>query len=243
MDCHGDLLAEEKADVHQAAGVACVDCHGGDASAEDPERSKDPRAGFVARPAGRAAVRLCGGCHAGHFRDLEAPPCTTCHNHHDILATSDDLLGTGPSGTCAACHQPGDVCDRATQKMKAGLTQLGAGVARAQEALARAERLGMDVERPTYELSAADEALVRARVVVHGFSEEEFGKVVAEGTQVADEVEKAGLAKLEEHAYRRRWLAGAAGMLLLLAGLLAVKARRLEQRRLAGAAASPAESH
>ena len=71
-------------------------------------------------------THVCGKCHvtqaelfeasthAGHFREAGVPPCTTCHNHHDILATSDEMLGTGPRGACATCHEPGDHCDQAT---------------------------------------------------------------------------------------------------------------------------------
>jgi hypothetical protein len=85
--------------------------------------------------------------------------------------------------------------------------------------------------RPTFELAAASEAVVRARVVVHAFSAEEFRKVTAEGTAVAAEVEKAALAKLGEYVYRRWGLAAASVVLLLFAGLVIIKARRLERER------------
>jgi hypothetical protein len=378
VDCHGDVLEEAGADVHRAAGISCTECHGGDASSDDQATAMAPGRGFVARPRGAAAAKLCGGCHgdiermrvvnprlptdqlaqyrtsehgklalAGNervatctschgahgvrhvqdpasptskgrivetctgchnptymkgsslptdqlakysssvhgrrrlkerdpsapactdchgnhgaappgvyavthvcgkchvaqaelfeasthalrFREAGVPPCTTCHNHHDILATSDAMLGTGPGGTCSACHEPGDPCDQATASMKRGLGNLTGGIERATASLARAERLGMDVERPTYELAAASEALVRARVVVHAFSEKEFQKVIAEGTEVSSAVEKAALAKFAEYAYRRKGLVIASAMLLLFAGLLAMKARRLERVR------------
>jgi hypothetical protein len=180
------------------------------------------------------AERFEASSHAAHFRSLSAPPCTTCHQHHDVLATSDDLLGTGERGTCSACHQPGDRCDQATVRMKEKLAHLAAATASARESLARAERVGMDVERPTYDLAGADDALVRARVEVHAFSEEQFAKVVAEGAEVAAEAEKAAQAKLVEYRFRRRGLAVAAAMLLLFAGLLALRARQLERGREAG---------
>jgi hypothetical protein len=159
------------------------------------------------------------------------PPCTTCHDHHEILPTSDEMLGTGPKGVCATCHSPGDRCDQATGAMTKGLAELSAATARARAALERAERLGMDVERPTYELAGASEALVRARVVVHTFSAEEFGKVIAEGEAIAAEVDKAAEGRLREYRYRRQGLAAASAVLLLFAGLLALKARRLDAAR------------
>ena len=207
---------------------ACSDCHGNHGAAP---------------PGVYAVTHVCGKCHvtqaelfgasshATYFREGQMPPCTTCHDHHEILPTSDEMLGTGPRGVCAACHQPGDRCDQATTAMKTGLGSLALASERARAALARAERLGMDVERPTYDLSGAGEALVRARVVVHTFSADEFGKVIAEGQEIAAEVDKQAQAKLQEYRYRRQGLVVASVLLLLFAGLLALKARRLDEER------------
>lgn len=225
LSVHGQKRLKER----DQSAPACSDCHGNHGAAP---------------PGVFAVTHVCGKCHvtqaelfgasshAAYFRDGGMPPCTTCHNHHDILATSDEMLGTGPRGTCATCHQPGDRCDQATAAMKKGLVSLTSSLDRARASLDRADRLGMDVERPTYDLTAAGEALVRARVVVHALSDKEFEKVIAEGALVADEVDKAALAKLGEHGYRRKGLAAASAMLLLFAGLLALKARRLERDRL-----------
>jgi hypothetical protein len=225
LSVHGQKRLQER----DPGAPACSDCHGNHGAAP---------------PGVYAVTHVCGKCHvtqaelfgasthAAHFRDGGIPPCTTCHNHHDVLATSDEMLGTGPGGTCAACHQPGDRCDQATAKMKQGLNTLSVSLERARASLTRADRLGMDVERPTYDLTGAAEALVRARVVVHTFSEKEFEKVIAEGVEVAHEVDKAALAKLADYRYRREGLAVASAMLLLFAGLLVLKARRLERDRL-----------
>jgi hypothetical protein len=225
LSVHGKKRLEER----DPSAPACSDCHGNHGAAP---------------PGVYAVAHVCGTCHvtqaelfgssshAAYFRDGGMAPCTTCHNHHDILATSDEMLGTGPRGTCAACHEPGDRCDKATAAMKQGLATLLATIEQARASLARADRLGMDVERPTYDLTGASEASVRSRVVVHTFSEGEFQKVIAEGTEIAREVDKAALARLDEYRFRRTGLAAASAMLLLFAGLLAWKARRLEKDRL-----------
>jgi hypothetical protein len=191
-----------------------------------------------------AVTHVCGNCHAtqaelfegsthaSHFRDLETPPCTTCHNHHAILATSDEMLGTGERGACSTCHTPGDHCDEATKVMKAGLTRLSARTQDARDLLAEARRTGMDVELSTFDLAGADDALVRARVEIHALSEEQLQKVVDDGIEIADDVVKAAQSKLDEYQYRRWGLAVAAAMLLLFAGLLALRAHRLEKKRL-----------
>jgi hypothetical protein len=224
---HGKKRLEER----DTGAPACSDCHGNHGAAP---------------PGVYAVTHVCGKCHvtqaelfgasshAAYFRDGGVPPCTTCHDHHEILATSDEMLGTGPRGACSACHAPGDRCDQATRVMTKGLGALAAATEQARATLARAERLGMDVERTTYELSGADEALVRARVVVHSFSADEFVKVIAEGQEVATEVQAAAQARLREYRYRRQGLAVASVVLLLFAGLLALKARRLDEARRRG---------
>lgn len=231
-----DQLEKYKLSVHgqkrlveQDLGApACNDCHGNHGAAP-------PGVLAVTHVCARCHVTQAelfeGSSHAGHFRQRAAPPCTTCHSHHDILAPRDDLLGAGEGGACRACHQPGDLCDQATGRMKDDLARLGAAAARARDSLARAERLGMDVERPTYELAGTADAGVRARAEVHAFSEERFAKVVADGVGIAREVEKAASGRLDEYQYRRKGLAVAAVMLLLFAGLLALKARHLEKGR------------
>ena len=225
LSLHGQKRLTER----DPGAPACSDCHGNHGAA----------------PPGVAAVtHVCGKCHvtqaelfeasshAASFKEAGVPPCTTCHNHHDILATRDEMLGTGPRGTCSACHTPGDACDRATSAMKLGLANLTASIERTKASLGSAESLGMDVERPTYDLAAASEALVRARVVIHSFSEKEFHKVIGEGLEASAEVHKAAQAKLADYRYRREGLAAAAVALLMFAGLIALKASRLEKARL-----------
>src|SRR5262249_28409175 len=151
--------------VEQDLGApACNDCHGNHGAAP---------------PGVLAVTHVCGRCHAtqaelfegsshaANFRAAGVPPCTTCHEHHDILATSDEMLGTGARGVCSACHQPGDRCDLATHRMKDALARLGEQRDRARAELREAELLGMDVEHATFELAGADDASVRARAEIH----------------------------------------------------------------------------
>jgi hypothetical protein len=212
---------------------ACNTCHGNHGAAP---------------PGVSAVTHVCGTCHAtqaelfhasshaAHFRERKAPPCTTCHNHHDILRTSDAMLGSGEHGACRTCHKPGDRCDQATEAMKRGIAELEQAISRAELALGHAERLGMDADRAAYELTSAREALVRAHVQVHSFSEKAFADVIAEGMGVAGSVQSAAQALLDEYLYRRKGLAVAAAVLFVFAGLLLLKARRIEKRRDAGGA-------
>ena len=236
-DIPTDQLEKYKESVHgkkrlverDPGAPACNSCHGNHGAA----------------PPGIGAVtHVCGKCHATQAELFEAsvhakcfakqgvPPCTLCHSNHLVKHPDDRLLGTDPNegGVCASCHAQGDVCDRAAHGMRAGIDALTSRIAVAEGTLAEAEAKGMDVARARFELAGARDALVRARVIVHAFSAAKFGETVKEGEAAAEAVVAAGEAALAEHRYRRKGLAIAAGCLLLFAGLLALKARRLEAR-------------
>jgi hypothetical protein len=72
--------------------------------------------------------------------------------------------------------------------------------------------------------------------VVHSFSPDAFAKVIDEGLRTTAEVGRTAQGKLDEHRFRRKGLTVGAFFLVLLAGLLALKARHLERARAAGAA-------
>jgi hypothetical protein len=206
---------------------ACNTCHGN----------------HGAVPPGIAAVpHVCGKCHttqaelfeasahAKCFETLKAPHCTQCHGNHDVEPASDRMLESGGErGTCGACHVPGDKCDLAAHAMHDGIEALNADIAAAEAKLVEAERKGMDVSKARFDLSGAQDALVRARVIVHAFSRERFEETIREGRDAAAAVSAAGEAALAEHRYRRKGLAISAACLLAFAGLLALKAKRLER--------------
>lgn len=108
-------------DAHGRVGIECVDCHLGDAEADGAE-AHDLAGGFVGRPAGAAAARMCGRCHDGttdapdtldawragrHARALAegragVATCASCHGGHGI--GRDEAARARVVGTCAACH-------------------------------------------------------------------------------------------------------------------------------------------
>jgi len=51
-------------DIHNRPGLGCVGCHGGDATAEDPEAAMDPKKGFRGVPTTNDIPEFCGGFHA-----------------------------------------------------------------------------------------------------------------------------------------------------------------------------------
>jgi predicted CXXCH cytochrome family protein len=138
LDCHsqieGDLAKPVqlmKDDIHRARGLSCVDCHGGDATQDDPLRSMDPRKGFIARPRPKDVPAFCGKCHSNadlikqfnpalrvdqereyftsvHGKRLKAgdqkvATCISCHGTHGIRAIKDPLAAVYPPNVAETC--------------------------------------------------------------------------------------------------------------------------------------------
>lgn len=109
------LMAE---DIHARQGLSCVDCHGGDATSEDPDVSMGDDAGFIGAPARSEIPEFCGHCHsdAAYIRqynpalrvdqlslywtswhgellrdqgDVKVANCADCHGAHGILPSND----------------------------------------------------------------------------------------------------------------------------------------------------------
>ena len=122
-DEHTELVESFMGGVHQKRGISCVDCHGGDATAEDMDDAMDPDAGYNGAPERKDIPEFCARCHAdpgymrgfnpnlstdqyskylisGHGRllkksgDKKVAVCTSCHGVHGILASNDPLSPT-----------------------------------------------------------------------------------------------------------------------------------------------------
>lgn len=125
VSCHrgitiavGHTFADWEGSSHARAGVACQDCHGGDATQSQPDQahhgvrsSRDPESPlyFTRLP------ETCGRCHGAewqlfqqsvHYAQLResgrGPNCVTCHG---AMATTI-LKPTELATTCSACHNP-----------------------------------------------------------------------------------------------------------------------------------------
>lgn len=124
-------LEASDGDAHDAAGVSCHDCHGGD-PAETSVRAHSLVLGFVGVPSPLGAMRLCGRCHDGsregtpdvqidhragaHGRAIAmgreaAATCTSCHGAHGIVPVEHADAPTGPAHVvvlCEGCHSSAD---------------------------------------------------------------------------------------------------------------------------------------
>ena len=136
---------------HDLSAPTCNDCHGN----------------HGAVPPGISSVaNVCGQCHARQaelfqkgphkepFDRMQKGECLRCHSNHDILPPSDQMAGVQQGSVCISCNT-NDAGFGAAQRIGGGLSELNAKIADANDILGKAERAGMEVSRPKFELQEA----------------------------------------------------------------------------------------
>ena len=138
VDCHTNLpdpyhvAAEDfSQDVHAQKGLTCANCHGGDATSDDPNVAMNPKKGWKGKIERRQVPELCGKCHSDpaymrqynptlrtdqlsqyktsvHGRllatgDTKVAVCTDCHSVHDLRAPSDSRSKVNPVNVAETC--------------------------------------------------------------------------------------------------------------------------------------------
>lgn len=235
-----DQFVKYKASVHahslyekqDLSAPTCNDCHGNHGAA----------------PPGIASVaNVCGQCHArqselfqasphkAKFDEMKVGECIRCHSNHGILKPDDDLIGTGEKSVCISCHKQGDKGFEVAGILRSRIDEVSASIGKATEILNRAERAGMEVSRPKFELREALDSLTHARVLIHTSSTTEVDKVVGPGLEVSRKGYQAGLAALAELSFRRKGLVVSLFFILILAALVYLKVRDIESRESAPA--------
>jgi predicted CXXCH cytochrome family protein len=224
---HGRALLE-KGDL---SAPACNDCHGN----------------HGAMPPGVDSVaNACGACHGKiaelfaetrmkhKFEELSLPGCATCHGNHLIVHPEDEMLGMQSGTFCFNCHNPQNPQYGATlagaetaRSMRNRLEELKGAITAAENTVRGAERLGMEVRGPRYDLRKAFDALTNARTLIHSFKPGPMEAAINGGLSVASDVRQRAEAALGEYTYRRWWLAASLGPILLVVFLLILYIRTL----------------
>ncbi len=223
MSVHGEALIKNR----DLAAPTCNSCHGNHGAAP---------------PGVDSVVNVCGQCHVMQwdlfnqsphrkaFVALQLKGCVTCHQNHDIERPTDAMIGVEETANCVVCHEKGSAGYVAAQEMKAALTGLQGKLKAADQILERAQRAGMEVSRPIYQLAEGRDRLILARVQVHRFEAAVLKKTAAEGDSIAAASEQSGQQALAELAFRRKGLAVSAVILLGMIGLILLKIRQLKSR-------------
>ena len=233
-----DQFDKYKTSVHARAlyekqdlsAPTCNDCHGN----------------HGATPPGIASVaNVCGQCHARQAELFQTSPhkaafdqrqfgeCIKCHSNHAIAKPGDHMIGTNNGSLCINCHTAGDKGFVAAGHMRSQIDELIASIGKSTDILNIAERAGMEVSRPKFEMKEATDALTHARVLIHSSSTTEVDKVVAPGLAASVKGYQAGLGALAERKFRREGLAVSLVFSLFLAGLVYLKVKQIERRQAA----------
>jgi predicted CXXCH cytochrome family protein len=194
-----------------------------------------------ASPPGVASVvQVCSTCHVFQaqlfeksphgpaFAAAQLPGCVSCHGNHKILPPTDAMLGADETSVCADCHSTGTHPMDVAVDMRERLAALQSGIAQSDEVLNRAERSGMDVGQAKLQQAEARDALTKARVDVHSLDVTAVGQETSAGLKTAAATYAAGKAALAERDYRRKGLAVALILILLVVTSLWMYIRAIE---------------
>jgi predicted CXXCH cytochrome family protein len=224
---HGQALLE-KGDL---SAPTCNDCHGN-------HGALPPGVGSVANACGTChgkIAKLFADTRMRHaFERVGLPGCATCHGAHHTIQPSDEMLGMGDQTVCVQCHNPDNPQYGATlaggetaRQLRQRLELLKADIAQAEQTIQQAERLGMEVRGPRFDLREAFDALTNARTMIHTFQPQPVDELLDAGLNVTTQVNGAAQSALNEHTYRRLWLAGSLLPILVVIGLLLLYIRSL----------------
>jgi hypothetical protein len=141
VKCHLDLggefakpVRELQESVHFEKEVACHDCHGGDSTSFDEDKSMSKDAGFISKPKFEEIPEFCARCHSDINRmkkyklrtdqlslyktsfhgkalyekgDKYTATCISCHGGHDMKAAENphsDAYKANTPRICNRCH-------------------------------------------------------------------------------------------------------------------------------------------
>jgi hypothetical protein len=221
---HGIALLKNR----DLAAPTCNSCHGNHGAAP---------------PGIDSVANVCGQCHARQwdlfnksphqkaFAENKLMACVTCHQHHDIAQPTDAMLGTDAKATCTMCHDDSSKGYAAGREMKAGVVKLSGDLDAARGLLQQAERAGMEVSKPLYDMAEGRDKLILARVDIHSFSVDAVKKNLQEGDKIAAACLESGRRALDDLSYRRKGFGISAAILLLMIGLLLVKIRQISNQK------------
>jgi hypothetical protein len=221
---HGKLLLEQK----DITAPACNTCHGNHGAVP---------------PGVQSVHHICGQCHvqqdeafqksshAKYFSERKAEGCATCHNHHKIPTPSDEMMNPTPDSPCMKCHQIGDRCYIATEKIKNSIVSLHNKLKETESFLANVEKLGMDVAKAKFNLHSVADSLLKARIRVHEFKVEAVEEEINEGLKVVNSSFKKGEEALKEWQIRRIGLAISVVLIIITVIALILKIKAIEKQQ------------
>lgn len=221
---HGQLLLVKGDD----SAPACNNCHGNHGAFP---------------PGVNSNSQACGQCHPKNSEDFDQGPhreafakqglsqCGACHNDHDILTATDDLLGLDKGTVCAGCHDEKSKGGQAAVSMRQMLEAYKQKIGFADAVVIRAEKAGREVSDARFDITEANNLLIEARTMVDASNPRKLKEVTDKGAVVCDDAVKITRAAMVDLDYKREMLVAFALIVLLTAIVLYLKIRQIEARQ------------
>lgn len=220
---HWNLMSNK----NDLSAPTCNDCHGNHGAAP-------PGVSWVGN--------VCGQCHPVNaelfnksrhsqvFIQLGIPGCASCHSNHEVVATSDAMLGIGDKTVCSGCHSAEEPGGKTAIAMREAIDGLRESYDNAHTMLTRAEHSGMEVSQPLFDLNEAKTALIKARAAIHAFNLDGVKKETQPGLDVSQKARTLGLKVLDELRFRRTGLVVSVLIIGALIVGLVLKIRQIEKK-------------
>lgn len=225
ISVHGVALLEDM----DVGAPACNDCHGNHGAIP---------------PSVFSISDICGSCHVNNrdlFKDSHLSDiflnaglnqCEGCHNYHDILNPTDEDLLWKDKANCIECHQETtDIAGELGTTFYDIITKLKNKIDLANEKVASAENMGMEVSDIFFDLEEAHKILIQTRTSIHSFNLEYVTETASSGYKSADVAISGADKAMEEFDFRKTGLFIFSIILTMFAILLYLKIKSLEKNK------------
>jgi hypothetical protein len=135
-------------DVHAQRGLSCIDCHGGDPTAGEPEAAMDPAKGFMGKPARQDIPGFCARCHADPAYMRTYNPNLPTDQHAKYLASRHGqrlAQGDADVAVCTSCHEAHGIRSKRDPLSPVFATNIPGTCAACHTDASRMERHGLPV--------------------------------------------------------------------------------------------------
>jgi len=135
----------------------------------------------------------------------------------------------GEGAVCTRCHVADVGGGITAAAMRTSLDSLQMAFVYADSLLGVAEREGMEVSQPQFDLKNAQTALLQARTAVHAFVLDSVQQHVDAGLEVTTSATERGFKALADLRFRRLGLGVSTTIIVLLIAGLVLKIKQLER--------------
>ena len=139
------------------------------------------------------------------------------------------MIGTESGSICLKCHKQGDKGYETANEMAQQITDLKQNIAEAQKETDRTAQYGRDVSIAKMKIKDAQDALIKARTLVHTVSLEKLKEVVLPAEKATSEAVETDKEATVDLAFRYVGLSIFLIVALIIALLLYLKVRQMEK--------------